>query len=142
MPVIRTYQCPDCSETFDFFHRTASEPPPAHCEVCKAPMFDVAPELPKVNIGGSNLSKSVDQTYAAAEASLGVTDMKDSLRDGEPAAKVPVNTVTRVAAQMGHNFWGGGSPHIGSAPELIAGARGAAQHSLGALSAIQSNHKG
>lgn len=141
MPVIRTYRCPDCSGTFDFFHRTFSEPPPAHCELCKSAMFDVEPELPKVNIGGSNIAKSVDQTYAAAEASLGVTDMKDSLREGEPAAKIPVNTVTRVAAQMGHNFWGGGSPHMGSATELVAAAKGTASGSLAALSSIQSSHR-
>ena len=119
MPVIRTYQCPDCEGRFEFYHRTSSEPPPAHCDLCKAPMFDAEPELPKINIGGSNIAKSVDQVYASAEQSLGVTDMKDSLREGEPAAKIPVNTVTRVAAQMGHNFWGGGSPHMGSAPEMI-----------------------
>jgi hypothetical protein len=91
---------------FEFYHRTSAEPPPAHCELCKAPMFDTAPELPKLNIGGSNLSKSVDQTYKMAESSLGVSDMKDSLREGDQAAKVPLNTVSRTAAQMGHNYWG------------------------------------
>lgn len=142
MPVIRTYRCPDCEGKFEFYHRTSSEPPPAHCELCKAPMFDTEPELPRINIGGSDIVKSVDQVYAASEQSLGVTDMKDSLREGEPAAKMPLNTVTRVAAQMGHNFWGGGSPHMGSATDMISASRGTAQHSLATLSSIQTSHKG
>jgi hypothetical protein len=104
-------------------------------------MFDVEPELPKINIGGSNLSKSVDQTYKLAESSLGVTDLKDSLREGEPAAKVPVNTVTRVAAQMGHSFWGGSSASLGNTTDMIAASRGAAKPSATALAAIQSNHR-
>ena len=104
-------------------------------------MFDAAPELPKLNIGGSAISKSVDQTYKMAESSLGVTDMKDSLHEGDQAAKIPLNTVSRTAAQMGHNYWGGNSPTLGNTTDLIASSRGAAKHSSSAISAIQSSHK-
>jgi len=112
MPVVRTYGCPDCGGSFDFLHMTRDEPPPAHCELCRTFMGEVEPELPGVNIGGSNISKSVDQVYRDAERTMGVTDWNDGLRDGDATAKkrqLPDNEVTRFAAQNGMNLWGGAS---------------------------------
>lgn len=140
MPVMRTYRCPDCGGVFEFLHMSRNEPPPDNCELCQSSMQAV-PELPKVNIGGSNISKAVDMTYAAAEESLGVTDLKDNLREGDIAAKVPNNPVTQVAAQIGHNFWGGGGGVLGAAPDLIAAAKQTAGPSIDALSSIQTRHR-
>ena len=71
-------------------------------------MGEIEPELPSVNIGGSNIAKSVDQVYNHVEA-MGQTNMNDGLRAGEVAGKsaMPNNEVTRVAASMGHEFWQG-----------------------------------
>jgi hypothetical protein len=126
---------------FDFYHRTLAEPPPAHCDLCKAPMFEPQAELPKVNIGGSALSKSVDQTYKLAEQSLGISDMKDSLRAGDSAVKIPVNPVSVTAAQMGHNYWGGGNSALPNAQSIVQGASHLAKDSVAALGTIQTKHR-
>lgn len=107
MPVVRTYGCPDCGGSFDFMHMTRDEPPPAHCELCKAFMGEVEPELPGVNIGGSNISKSVDQVYRDAERTMGVTDWNDGLRAGDETAKrhVPDNAVSRFMRDTGSDYW-------------------------------------
>mgnify|MGYP003344726765 CR=1 FL=1 len=74
MPVVRTYGCPDCGGSFDFLHMTRDEPPPAHCELCRAFMGEVEPELPGVNIGGTPASGPPDSTFGGRYLAVGANE--------------------------------------------------------------------
>ena len=113
MPILRKYKCPDCSGTFEFLHMTSAEPPPENCDLCGNYMGEEPkPELAAPKYIGTPLSKSVDKVYASMEREIGVTNMKDNLREGDAAAisKIPDNEVTRFAAQTGMTYWQGEAP--------------------------------
>ncbi len=110
MPITRRYQCPDCEAEFTEWHRHRDEPPPNFCPKCGSNM-SAAPEemVPFIKIGthrGSNPDKlyrameraSEDNQERAAEqlgvdksemSAMRITDMKDGLREGDTAAKLP-----------------------------------------------------
>ena len=145
MPVLRTYACSECSSSFEVFHKRSDEPPPRFCMSCgfdfeggsEAAALEV--QLPKVNLGGSELSKSVEQTYRTLEASSGVTNLRDGLRPGEVAARPVDNIVTQTMKGLqeagGISSWQGGGGSIGAALASSGpkGQRGAES----AISAIQ-----
>jgi hypothetical protein len=101
-------------------HMTRAEPPPAHCPLCNAFVGEVEPELSRVNIGGSDLSKSVDQVFAQS----GMPDLKDGLRPGDIGAPTVHNVVTQTAAAMGHNFFQGNLAGMGAIDNQLKMARG------------------
>lgn len=111
MPIMRTYECPDCEGRFRFLHMTRQEPPPAACELCGAAMGSAEPALAAPAIGGSAIARSVDKIWNDASKN-GVGNMKDNLRDGDTAAPRISNPVTQYADQVGHQYFQGG----GSAP--------------------------
>ena len=113
MAIFRTYACPACAGTFEVLHMNRDEPPPNTCELCNVSFLKRKKKptqtIGKVSIGGSNLAKSVAATYRSLEQSTGETNLKDNLRVGDASGRpMPDNTVSRTAAAMDHNYWGGG----------------------------------
>lgn len=141
MPITRVYQCPDCEAVFRELHMTRDEPPPSFCPKCGINLDDIKPELPSVNIGGSNMSKSIDQTYRAMENSPAkLTDMRSNLRMGDVAAPPLPASAQRLAAvqkEMGGGWVGGPSNVQGT----LAGVKGQAPQDtgLGILDHIKAN---
>lgn len=144
MPIERTYACPDCGGRFRFLHMTRDEPAPAECELCGASFADEpTAELPAVHVGGSAISRSVDQVYAQLEqprydpegnlVAKGVTNLRDGLRPGDVAAMPVSNAVTQAVDASGGSPWGGADV-TGYVAQSKAGPRGDA---TGVLSAIQ-----
>lgn len=132
---MRTYQCPDCEQTFDFLHMSRDEPPPSECSVCGADLSEgVDAELPKVSIGSDRVKamEKVSQDYMKAAK---LTDMQDNLREGDLAVKVPDNPVTQVMGQWEGAGWQ--APQVD--PRLYAGTNKAAHNVMGN---IQSRHVG
>ena len=121
MAITRTYECPDCEHQFRILHMSRDEEPPRFCPSCGTDMGEDPPQVFKMNIGGSPEGRSIDLTYKqieessiaraeeAGDPSLKITDLKDSLREGDVAAKIPNNPVTQYMAQTGHSAWQGGS---------------------------------
>ena len=119
MPVIRTYQCPDCQGTFEHLHDHYDDPPPLVCDLCGGDMRDTQPELAAPHLAKS-IGKVADNVYRgmeqaaqnraemAAEAlgenvsemgAMKITNMRDDARAGETSSVVVNNEVTRVMAQ-------------------------------------------
>lgn len=147
MPVIRTYRCPECLNTFEVFHESYKEGPPEACHACGTSFGGVALP-PKINIGGSNVAKSVDQTWEmlsqdrydpAGNLHKGITNMKDNLRQGDVAAMPPPvnNTVTQYARAAEQQF---GTNPIGFAAGGTVGTAPADPSSTGMIGAIQGAH--
>lgn len=108
----------------------------------------------KMNIGGSPIAKSVDQTYrqyeaasieraeAAGDPSMKVTNMRDNLREGDVAAMPVNNVVTQYAAMAketaGFDYFQAAGQ--GSIADTLAMTKAGQERSTGqvALSAIQS----
>lgn len=82
MPVIRTYQCNDCKETFEV--TCGADDPDPDCPGCSVVM-EWRPQ--KFSIGGSVTSKAVDLTQKVLEEDYGMTDFKDNQREGDVAFK-------------------------------------------------------
>lgn len=110
MPITRRYECPDCQAEFTELHMSRDEPPPSFCPKCGNNMSSEPEQLvPYIRIGshrGSNPDKlyrametasEVRQEQAAEQlgvdkselSAMKITDMKDSLREGDTAAKLP-----------------------------------------------------
>jgi hypothetical protein len=124
--VFRTYACDGGGtmeeHTFELMQER-SEGPPRYCPRCGRVVARSAPRPAKIAIGGAAITKSVDSTYrlledtsaqraaAANNPQLKITNMKDHLREGDSAAFMPVNDVTRFMAKAGesgvHYGWGG-----------------------------------
>lgn len=119
MPVMRTYQCPDCTGTFDHLHMRSTDEPPNFCPLCGSSMTDAVPSPARVNIA-TNAGKSGDQVYRAMEdgsaqraqmaadhlgvdvsemSAMKTTDMKDNMREGDTAAVSANNAVSQVMDQ-------------------------------------------
>lgn len=116
MPVMRTYQCPDCEGVFEHLHMRSTEEPPAFCPLCGASTADVQPELSAPHIAKS-IGKVADtvyrdmeessrqRAYLAAEAlgesasdmsNMLVTNMRDDAREGETSAPTVNNEVSQA----------------------------------------------
>lgn len=120
MPVIRTYQCPECQGVFQHMHARSDEPPPVACELCGADTSATAPELSAPHLARS-IGKVADGVYRQMEAgsqqraalaaealgespaSMGmtITDMRDDARPGETAARTVNNPVSQFMGQTG-----------------------------------------
>jgi DNA-directed RNA polymerase subunit RPC12/RpoP len=133
MPIMRSYQCPDCSVIFDYLHMRREDPPPSFCPRCGASTSEVSPEISRFHIA-TNAGKSGDAVYRALEDSsnyradmaaqqLGVdpasmsamrtTDMKDNMREGDTAAVANNNEVSQFMQQ--HSVGGAQDTGIGAA---------------------------
>lgn len=132
MPVMRTYECPDCEGRFRFLHMTRNEPPPAACELCGADMGGAPePALAAPAIGGSPIARSVDKIWNDASKN-GVSNMRDGLREGDTAGVRVSNPVTQYADQVGHKYFQGGGevpmrlptdPQVSNVMNFIQGSR-------------------
>lgn len=145
-----TIQCSECGEKWS----VVAEKMPRMCIMCGAADDpDFVPE--RLNIGGSAIARSVDQTYrqyeeasaAAAEATgnptMKVTNMKDNLREGDVAAIVPQPSKDyrdQVAAIAGGDYspWQGGFGGV-STQAALAGVKSGQDRGTGApvMQAIQ-----
>jgi hypothetical protein len=161
--VFRTYLCPDCDRRFELLQERG-DGPPRFCVNCGVDFGDeeLEPVPAKVAIGGSAIARATDGTYRALEESsaaraqaldapyLKITDMNDRQREGDVAAKVPMNVVTNFAQEAKNNIgvnymgWGGGMAGARVAPAMPGPAAGASFTGPGhiALSAIQPKHQG
>ena len=164
---MRTYSCDNGGEAepHEFEVMLKSGEHPKFCPVCGAEVDAESLPLPsKIAIGGSAIARATDQTYrllesstAARAAELGapalkVTDLKDNLREGDVAAKLPVSPEFRnfeeERRQLGlppMTRWGGGfaSPGARVGAPIPAGAPGQAYAGPGhiALAAAQPHHE-
>lgn len=142
------FQCPDCNGVFGFTQHLTSEPLPNFCPLCGSNMTEppqsvFVPAAPHI---GKTIGKTGDQVYRQMEAasvenaqlahSIGggdiadyahtkITNMADSLRMGDIAAKTVNNPVSRMMQSMGQ---GGFRPMGG-----MSGADYAATTSTGAF---------
>lgn len=135
MAIVRTYECGDCGTRFDKLHFDRSEPPP-ECPGCAAL---AARQVPAgFAIGGSNVSKAVDTTYAEMER-MGFSDMKDNLRQGDLA--IPNHKPEVQKAIDG--YWGGApSMSLPGGNILAAGkAATAMAKAQGAVNPLEIAHK-
>jgi hypothetical protein len=132
MPVMRTYQCPDCDGMFDHLHSRWDEPPPLVCPLCGASTEDTQPELSSPHIA-KTIGKVADNVYRQMEAGAAVraeladgpglklTDLRTSNNVGETSA-VPVNNeITQFMARTS----------VGGAVDAQSGASYAAAAATG-----------
>src|SRR5215831_16240615 len=136
--IIRTYKCDDCGVVFevDIFDINAADPPCPQCE-------QVLDWVPGMFAIGTNKGKAVDVTQKILEEDYGLTNFNDNSREGDIAAKLPVETradreqkeqMTREVEEMrvqhlkgqaadpalqkaAAGFWGGGG---GNLPPMMA----------------------
>lgn len=118
MAILRKYRCPDCQTVFDFWHPTGHDLEP-DCPGCKT---QANWEPTAAAIVGAH-SKAMDIMQNVAEQQFGLTDFKDSTREGESAVKL-----TPVQSDMAKPFWEGGAHLAPGAPPvanqtLLAGAK-------------------
>ena len=121
MPVLRSYQCPECQGIFEHLHMRRVDEPPAFCPLCGASTSDVQPEISAPYIG-KLIGKSGDQVYRAMEDSsafraelageqmgvsaadmsaMKITDLKDNTREGETSAASVNNAVSQFMGNTG-----------------------------------------
>ena len=84
MPVIRTYKCNDCGDLFEVMLDSGNDGDP-DCPYC-ARVMEWRPGMFSVK---TNKSRALDITQSIIEEDYGLTDLKDSLREGDIAAKEP-----------------------------------------------------
>ena len=121
MPIIRTYQCPDCNGCFDHMHMRSVDEPPAHCVLCGSDMTGTTAQLSAPHIARP-IGKSADSVYRAMEDSsahraelaaealgespsemgaMRITNMRDNVRVGETSVMAPSNPVSQFMGQSG-----------------------------------------
>lgn len=145
MPIVRRYECPDCHAEFKFMHMTKDESAPDYCPQCGNFMGTGPIELPSfINIK-SQRTKNADKTYQDMETgsetrqqlaaemtgldkadfnSLKITDLKDNLKPGDIAAKMPSNPVSEMMdAHKGDTNIGFVAPSVGAQYGVPEGAR-------------------
>ena len=150
MPVMRTYQCPDCEGMFEHLHARWDDPPPPVCPLCGASTEDTQPELSSPHIAKS-IGKVADNVYRqmeagaavraelAGEPGLKLTDLRTNNNVGETSA-VPVNNeISRFMAQTG--VGGATDPSAGASYAAAAAAGPYARSGMQTLTRlIQPNH--
>jgi hypothetical protein len=128
MAVYRHYECPDCRGMFRFLHHPNDEPPPSFCPLCGASMDAEPAFVPTAPHVAKSIGKTADTVYRQMEAAStdhaemaaaigggsasdytanAITDMADSLRPGDVAAKIASNPVSRHMTQTGQGGFGG-----------------------------------
>ena len=120
MPVMRTYQCPDCDGYFDHMHMRSVDEPPAFCPLCGANTSSASPELSAPHIA-KTIGKVADNVYrqmetgsaaraemaaellgeSASDMGMKITDMRDDNHEGEISAARAPNPVSTFMAQTG-----------------------------------------
>lgn len=106
------YECGDCGARFEHLKMSRDEPDP-ECPGCAA----LARKMPPLVSIGTNKGRAVDIAQAEVE-SMGFTNMKDNLREGDVAAP---NLSPPMQAAV-KNFWGGGAvPALGGKNMLAVG---------------------
>ena len=144
------YRCPGCEGQFRYFHHpdVESDPAPRFCPMCgyDTEADDVVVKWPKAVVAphiAQAIGKIGDQTYRQIEAGsearaqaaadmlgvpksemsgMKVTDLNDNLREGDVAAKMPVNPVSQaMQTQPGTTGWRGGPEMAQYAASIHAG---------------------
>ena len=121
MPVMRTYQCPECEGQFDHLHLRSTDEPPAFCPLCGTSTAEVTPEVSAPHIARS-IGKSADAVYRGMEegsqqraamaaehlgvdvsemSAMKVTNLRDDARPGETSAATVSNPVSQYMGQTG-----------------------------------------
>ena len=147
MPIVRTYQCEECSERlghvfrFDKLHFSRDEPPP-ECPGCQA--FEAQKPAPAVFISNrerpvkevpagfkmtSNASKAGDITQDILEKDYGLSDIRDRQREGDLAVVTPPHLRPAV-----DNFFKASGPVIAAAKQ---GAQAAAAEGSNPFAIVQ-----
>ncbi len=128
--VIRRYICKKCSQTYQgekvvLKGTTDNMEPCPKCNVVKATIIE-RPRDPDLR-AGPRAKAAVDFTYKMAESDYGMTDMRDNLRAGDLAMKLPAGDVGNAVAKQGGMFGQQGAQqaiqHGGNALQMAAGAR-------------------
>ena len=108
MKVARNYICNGCSKKWRvvFNERPSNDKPVCpECGLGKIETSTFDPSAGKAPAyGGSMMSKAVDETYKMAERDYGMTDMRDNLRQGDIAMKIPSNPVGDALQKQGGMF--------------------------------------
>ena len=140
MPVMRTYECPGCGGRFDHLHMRSTEEPPYFCPLCGTSKRDVHPDLSAphirqtIGVVADNVYRQMEtasqaRAEMAAEmlgesvsemSAMKMTDMKDSLREGDlsaprVAANVAGSGIQSAAAVQGHIAAAKAAPDRGGA---------------------------
>jgi len=145
VPIVRRYECPDCNAEFKFMHMTKDEPVPDYCPHCGNFMGTGPIQLPPFIAIKSQRTKNADKTYRDMETgsetrqqlaaemtgldkadlnSIKITDLKDHLKPGDIAAKVPTNPVSEMMdANKGNPNIGFVSPSVGAQYGVPEGER-------------------
>ncbi len=134
-----TFNCTSCGNRWSVIDKEKTTEIPA-CPQCQTlKQYEIrevvggTPDAP-ARVGpiiGSNKSKAVDAVYRMAEQDYGMTDMKDNLRPGDIAYKMPTEQVSPEMQQQlqkqGGSMFGGGTPAAmgqqHNALTMAAGAR-------------------
>lgn len=115
------FQCPDCSQIFGFQQHLTTEEPPNFCPICgssmtEPPLSVFVPQAPHV---ARTIGRTADQVYRQHEQASAdhaemmaqmaggsasdypkLTNMADSLREGDVAAKKVSNPVSKAMEQQ------------------------------------------
>jgi len=160
MPILRTYQCPDCEGLFEHLHMHREEDPPSFCPLCGS-STSAEPQLSAPHIGRP-IGQAADGVYRAMEQAseqhaaqaaemLGVsasetsgmkmTDLRDNARVGEASVPVSVNGLSGNHRPQAEVMEFARSAHNG--PDARAGIRAidtvrSLHHRLGAASVARS----
>ncbi len=102
MALVRHYECDECGCKFEKFHFEKPIQVP-ECPGCQA-LAHKQTQIPAGFSIGSTKSKAVDLAYDIVSKDMGMTDMKDRLREGDIAAVTPPAMAPAV-----QNFWNSGS---------------------------------
>jgi hypothetical protein len=128
--VRRRYICKKCSQVYqgqNIVVKGGNDPmePCPKCNVVKAEIIDRPRDIDLR--AGPRAKAAVDFTYKMAESDYGMTDMRDNLRAGDLAMKLPVGDVGSAVAKQGGMFGNQGAQqaiqHGGNALQMAAGAR-------------------
>ena len=128
--VKRRYICKKCSQVYQgekiFVKGTTGEIEPCpKCHVAKSEII----ERPRDRDlrAGPRAKAAVDFTYKMAESDYGMTDMRDNLRAGDLAIKLPPGDVGNAVAKQGGMFGAQGAnqaiQHLGNALQMAGAAR-------------------
>lgn len=120
MAIVRTYECPDCTERtgqtfrFDKLHFDRNEPAP-ECPGCRAL---AAVQVPAGFSIKGNASRAGDITQKIVEQDYGLTNMADRQREGDLAVITPPHLRPAV-----DNFYKASGPIIAMAKAGAAAAK-------------------
>ena len=141
----RCYRCPDCGGSFWVPLVSANQPPPDDCPICHGAGAPPAEPVDISDLRFPHIAKSIgkvtDKVYrdmesgsqaraemaaevlgeSAAETGMEMTNLKDSLREGDTAAALPVSPEMTSFVQNNPNVMNMKSPEVGA--EFAAATR-------------------